>query len=123
MAWTEQCKVAFKMNAFGKLSKYKNKNRKVNGVLRELSRESDIPFNTLKRWYYDKEDDSISIKNDTDKPKPSEKSEYLTRLSEDLSEHFGTKVTIKKRGQKGKIEIEFYNNDDLDRLIARLEQK
>jgi len=123
MAWTEQCKFAFRTSATAKLGRFKNKNRKVNGVLRELSRESDIPFNTLKRWYYDKEDDSISIKNDTDKPKPSEKSEYLTRLSEDLSEHFGTKVTIKKRGQKGKIEIEFYNNDDLDRLIARLEQK
>jgi hypothetical protein len=29
---------------------------------------------------------------------------------------------IKKHGQKGKVEIEFYNNDDLDRLIHRLRQ-
>ena len=56
MAWTEQCKIAFRSNALGKLAKYKNKNRKVNGVLRELSKESGIPFNTLNRWYYERID-------------------------------------------------------------------
>ncbi len=45
---------------------------------------------------------------------------YLSGLAEDLSRHFGTKITIKKDGQKGKVEIEFYSNDDLDRLIRRL---
>jgi len=29
---------------------------------------------------------------------------------------------IKKHGQKGKVEIEFYSNDDLDRLIHRLRE-
>ena len=67
MAWTEQCKYAFRANATGKLSQYKNKSRKVTGVLRDLSRESGIPFKTLKRWYYEKQD-SISPKNETDKP-------------------------------------------------------
>ena len=47
---------------------------------------------------------------------------YLSGLAEDLSRHFGTKVMIKKQGQKGKVEIEFYNTDDLDRLILRLRQ-
>jgi hypothetical protein len=47
---------------------------------------------------------------------------YLYGLSEDLSGHLGTKVVIKKRGQKGRVEIEFYNDDDLDRLISRLRQ-
>ena len=42
--------------------------------------------------------------------------------ADDLSRHFGTKITIKKRGQRGKVEIEFYSNDDLDRLIERLRQ-
>ena len=67
MAWTEQCKIAFRMNALGKLSKYKNKNRKVAGVLKELSKESDIPQGTLKKWYYDKSDNSIRSENATDK--------------------------------------------------------
>jgi ParB family transcriptional regulator, chromosome partitioning protein len=59
------------------------------------------------------------------KPRKSEnRSEqiHLARLAEDLSRHFGTKITIKKHGQKGKVEIEFYSNDDLDRLIDRLRQ-
>jgi ParB family transcriptional regulator, chromosome partitioning protein len=47
---------------------------------------------------------------------------YLSGLAEDLSRHFGTKITIKKAGQKGKVEIEFYNNDDLDQLIRRLKK-
>jgi ParB family chromosome partitioning protein len=59
------------------------------------------------------------------KPRKSEnRSEqiHLARLAEDLSRHFGTKITIKKHGQKGKVEIEFYSDDDLDRLIDRLRQ-
>lgn len=47
---------------------------------------------------------------------------YLSGLAEDLSRYFGTKVLIKKDGPKGKVEIEFYSNDDLDRLIGRLKQ-
>jgi len=47
---------------------------------------------------------------------------YLSGLAEDLSRHFGTKILIKKDGQKGRVEIEFYSNDDLERLINRLKQ-
>jgi ParB family chromosome partitioning protein len=47
---------------------------------------------------------------------------HLSGLADDLSRHFGTKVMIKKHGQKGSVEIEFYSNDDLDRLISRLKQ-
>jgi ParB family transcriptional regulator, chromosome partitioning protein len=47
---------------------------------------------------------------------------YFSGLAEDLSRHFGTKIMIKKTGQKGKVEIEFYSNDDLDQLIKRLKK-
>ena len=72
MAWTEQCKVAFRVNALGKLVKYKNKNRKVRGVLKELSKESGIPFNTLDRWYYERDAESIDTNNGVDKSKSDE---------------------------------------------------
>ena len=42
---------------------------------------------------------------------------YFQNISEDLSRHFGTKVLIKRQNEKGKVEIEFYDNDDLDRLL------
>jgi ParB family chromosome partitioning protein len=53
---------------------------------------------------------------------PSAESAYLTSLSDDLSRHLGTKVLIRKSGRRGRVEIEFYSNDDLDRLITRLRQ-
>jgi ParB family chromosome partitioning protein len=66
-----------------------------------------------------------SLKDEKKEPKAPRKSSedrYLTGLAEDLSRHFGTKIMIKRRGQRGKVEIEFYSNDDLDRLIQRLQQ-
>jgi ParB family chromosome partitioning protein len=66
-----------------------------------------------------------SLKGEKKKPKVGRKSTedlYLLSLADDLSRHFGTKVVIKQRGRTGKVEIEFYSNDDLDRLIERLRQ-
>jgi len=47
---------------------------------------------------------------------------YLSGLAQELSRQYGTKIMIKKMGKKGKVEIEFYNNDDLDQLISRLKK-
>ena len=65
------------------------------------------------------------LKSERNKRKASrDRSEqiYLSSLAEDLSRHFGTKIQIKKDGQKGKVQIEFYSNEDLERLIDRLKQ-
>jgi len=65
------------------------------------------------------------LKAKTKKPKKSStgsEQRYLLSLADDLSRHFGTKVQIKRRGQKGKVEIAFFNNDDLDRLLSLLKQ-
>ena len=43
---------------------------------------------------------------------------YFLTVEEDLARHFGTKVNIRRRGQRGKVEIEFYSNEDLDRLLS-----
>ena len=44
----------------------------------------------------------------------------LLLIQEQLKEVFKTKVTIKNRKGKGKIEIDFYNEDDLKRIIDLL---
>jgi ParB family chromosome partitioning protein len=65
------------------------------------------------------------LKSEKKKPKVTrDRSEqiYLTSLAEDLSRHLGTKILILKDGQKGKVQIEFYGNDDLERLIDLLKQ-
>jgi ParB family chromosome partitioning protein len=65
------------------------------------------------------------LKSEKKKPRVSQNRTeeiYLSGLAEDLSRQFGTKIMIKKMGQKGKVEIEFYSNDDLDQLINRLKK-
>ena len=47
---------------------------------------------------------------------------HLLGLSEELARKFGTKVQIKRKRQKGKVEIEFYDDNDLDRLINLFNQ-
>ncbi|MBU3949883.1 MAG: ParB/RepB/Spo0J family partition protein [Proteobacteria bacterium] len=66
------------------------------------------------------------LKTDKSKKKTTEKSSediYYLSLEDELSSHFGTKIAIKRQGKRGKIEIEFYSNEDLDNLISRLRQK
>jgi len=48
---------------------------------------------------------------------------YFSSLADDLSRHFGTRVEIIKQGQKGKVEIDFYNDDDLDRIIRMIKKE
>lgn len=42
----------------------------------------------------------------------------LQNVTEKLASHLGTKVKISDNGKKGKIEIEYYGNDDLERLLS-----
>lgn len=44
----------------------------------------------------------------------------LVEYEEDLQQVFGTKVNIKQGKRKGKIEIEYYNSEDLSRLLQML---
>jgi len=63
------------------------------------------------------------LKSEKKRPKVAKKTSedrYFADLSETLSRHFGTKVAIRRSGQRGKVEIDFYSNDDLDRLIGLL---
>jgi len=45
---------------------------------------------------------------------------YLEAIAEDLKKSLGTKVKIKGQSGKGKIEIEYYSGDELERLIGIL---
>lgn len=44
---------------------------------------------------------------------------FLEQLAHKMSEAFGTKVHIQARGKKGRIAIDYYDYDDLDRLLER----
>jgi len=59
-------------------------------------------------------------KSNTKKKNKAKKDPMIAEIEEDLRKVFGTKVNINKGRKKGKIEIEYYNNDDLDRIIELL---
>lgn len=60
------------------------------------------------------------------KPKASRSKErtseavYMESLADDLTRHLGSRVQIIWQGNRGKLQVEFYSNEDLERLIARL---
>ena len=49
--------------------------------------------------------------------KSAAESAAYEEMERKLSSSFGTKVKISSSGKKGKIEIEYFGNDDLDRII------
>lgn len=63
-----------------------------------------------------------NVPRETKKPK-QEKSIFIREQESFLRERFGTTVNIKhhKNKKKGKIEIEFFSNEDLERIIELLE--
>ena len=65
MAWTDQCKIAFKTSADALL--WMKKGRKgIMVILKELSKQSGIPYKTLYRWWNEMEKDKEkSLKNET----------------------------------------------------------
>lgn len=55
-----------------------------------------------------------------ERKKDGSEDRHLAGVADQLSRRFGTKVEIKRRGKKGRLEIEFYSNDDLNRLLELL---
>lgn len=50
----------------------------------------------------------------------AEKSPDVKQVEEDLKQIMGTKVTLSQKGKKGRIEIEYYSKEELERLIGML---
>ena len=62
-------------------------------------------------------------KEKKEKPKPQgpDLSLYLGELEKDLAGRLGRKVKIAHKGKKGRIELEYYNEQDLEVLLALLQ--
>lgn len=55
--------------------------------------------------------------------KPEKKKDlFLAERESNLRDYFGTNVSIKKTKNKGKIEIEFFSEDDLERILELLNE-
>ena len=56
------------------------------------------------------------------KPEKKNKDIFLQEQESALREKFGTTVTIKQSKKKGRIEIEFFSKDDLERILELLDK-
>jgi ParB family chromosome partitioning protein len=59
-------------------------------------------------------------KKPTPAPALTPEQRYFKDVSDDLSRYFGTKVHIRQKGGKGRLEIDFFSDEDLDRLLGML---
>jgi ParB family chromosome partitioning protein len=61
--------------------------------------------------------------NGTKKKRNTLPDAYCRTVTQDLISHFGTKSRIIQNGSRGKIEIEYYSADDLERLVSLIIDK
>lgn len=62
-----------------------------------------------------------NVPRETKTDKKETKNVYIREQESFLRERFGTTVHIKQNKNKGKIEIEFFSNDDLNRILQLFE--
>lgn len=63
-----------------------------------------------------------NVPRETKKPE-KKKTVFLQEREQSLRERFGTNVNIKQNKTKGKIEIEFFSTEDLERILEMLDQE
>lgn len=68
---------------------------------------------------------SLSDKDDqkNSKKQTRKESPFLNQIEKRLRDNLSTKVNIKQRGDGGEIRIEYYSNDDLERLLQILDEE
>jgi ParB family chromosome partitioning protein len=64
----------------------------------------------------------VMQKDNKEEKKESKKDVEIIELEERLKNTFATKVNIIHKKNKGKIEIEYYSNDDLERILELLQK-
>ena len=57
------------------------------------------------------------VKNKPNRKKTLEKQTDIVNIEEELKEILGTKVSLKHKGKRGKLEIDYFSRDELERLI------
>lgn len=62
----------------------------------------------------------LRLQRPTRKTKP--KDAHLARIEEELQHHLGTRVRVVHGKKRGKIEIFYYTNEDLDRLLGLIKK-
>jgi ParB family transcriptional regulator, chromosome partitioning protein len=96
--------------------------------LKDVSMIKDVAKQTIKNeWSVRELEEYIQKLEQPSKPNKKvntvKGNPYIRQLEESLRETFRTKVVIKHNKDKGKIELLYYSNDDLERLLELLQAK
>ncbi|REK72026.1 ParB/RepB/Spo0J family partition protein [Paenibacillus paeoniae] len=96
--------------------------------IKEQPIQKDLAESTVSSGWSVRELEDAIQKLDT-KQSPQQKAQkqkkrdpYIESLEENLREQFKTTVKIKQQRDKGKIEIQYYNKQDLERLLELLQR-
>lgn len=81
------------------------------------TQQVDVARKIAKRNLSVREAESLSRRISKPKKMPRRKDTQISSLEEKLIKNLGTKVRIKTRGKRGKIEIEYYSLDEFERLL------
>ncbi|WP_096202891.1 ParB/RepB/Spo0J family partition protein [Bacillus sp. FJAT-45350] len=90
--------------------------KKLSPLLEKVLKEK-LSVRELEKWVQ-KLNDNVSRET---KKKEQESSPFIKSKEETLRNRLGTSVFIKKGKKKGKIEIDFFSEDDLERILMMLE--
>lgn len=93
----------------------KNKNN-LNAIVEKITRE-ELNVRQLEMLIQQLND---NVPRET-KKKPVQKNVFIREQESILRERFGTTVTITQKKKKGKIEIEFFSEEDLNRILELLD--
>ena len=64
-----------------------------------------------------------TVSRETKPAKQVKKDIFIKQRESSLRERLGTSVTIKQSKKKGKIEIEFFSKEDLERILDLIDQE
>jgi len=89
----------------------------------DKKRQIEIAQKIIEQQLNVRDIEKLVMQKEKDEPKKeNKKSVEIIELEERLKKALATKVSIVHKKSKGKIEIEYYNNDDLERILELLEK-
>jgi ParB family chromosome partitioning protein len=95
---------------------------KVLAGINDPGRQKALANLAVKKNLSVRELEALASKTDLKKSSPAKKqsSVEMKRVEDKLKLHFGTKVSVKGDYKKGRLEIEYYNSEDFDRILEIL---
>ncbi len=89
--------------------------------IKDIEKQKKLALKAVKEGLSVRSIEKLAGEPDKKKPKAKAgKNADVMRIEAELKDSLGTKVTLSSTGKKGKIEIEYYSRDELERLIELL---